>query len=45
MTTGCKEFNEMMFNKDNDYSNNIKPTLPEDYIARFVVILQINDEY
>ena len=45
MSTGCKEFNEMIFNKDNKYSNNIKPTLPEDFILRFVVLLKIDNYY
>ena len=42
MTSGCKQFNEMMYHNNLDYSSNIEPTTPENFIERYGKKLGIN---
>lgn len=45
MTSGCKQFNEMMYYHNNDYLANSKLVTPEDYIERYSNLLKIDKKY
>ena len=45
MTTGCKEFNEKMYNKNKTYINNIKATKSHDYINRNSIKIKLESKY
>lgn len=45
MTSGCKQFNEMMYYHNNDYLVNMKLVTPEDYIERYSNLLKIEKKY
>lgn len=42
MTSGCKQFNEMMYHNNSDYISKIKPTSPEDFIERYIMVLKLD---
>jgi len=45
MTSGCKEFNEKMYNKNKDFVNDLKPTKSSDYIDRYCMLLKLDNKY
>lgn len=45
MTSGCKEFNEKMYNKNKGFVNELKPTKSADYINRYCMLLKLDDVY
>jgi transcription initiation factor TFIIB len=42
MTSGCKQFNEMMYHNDHNYIANIKPTSADDFIERYSTLLKMD---
>ena len=44
MNTGCKQFDEIMFQKNRKYSNNIQPTNSIDFIEIFSKKLNLNND-
>ena len=45
MTSGCKEFNEKMYNKNKGFVNELKPTKSTDYIERYCMLLKLETQY
>jgi len=45
MTIGCNKFKEIMFSKNPDFVNNLKPSSTEDFIRRNCVLLKIPHNY
>ncbi len=42
MTSGCKQFNEMMYHNDHSYIANIRPTSADDFIERYATVLKMD---
>ena len=45
MTSGCKQFHEIMYHNNMDYTSNLKPTNHEDFIDKYVIKLGIQNDY
>lgn len=45
MTSGCKQFNEMMYHNDSEYLKKIKPTSAENFINRYSINLKISKQH
>lgn len=44
MTSGCKQFNEMMYHNDHTYISKIKPTSADDFIERYTIVLKLDKD-
>ena len=42
MTSGCKQFNEMMYHNDNNYISKVKPITPDKLIEKYSIDLKID---
>jgi transcription initiation factor TFIIIB Brf1 subunit/transcription initiation factor TFIIB len=45
LSKGCNEFTELMFNKNIDYINHIKPIEPKDLIERYSTLLNFTENH
>jgi len=45
LSKGCNEFTELMFTKNKEYVNNIKPIEAKDLIQRFGTLLNVDQHY